>query len=91
MQINVKETVVDKRCIEFIANHIAQYGDDPSTWSTWRAALKAAEPVQQTANTTQAEILLLRVTDHLDEIKFGCLHGLREDLKRYRAKHSAVR
>jgi len=50
MQINVKETVVDKRCIEFIANHIAQYGDDPSTWSTWQAALKAAGPVQHADN-----------------------------------------
>lgn len=63
----------------------------------WKFATEAAEEkFNSTAqsgptNTTQAEILLLRVTHHLDEIKFGCLHGLKADLKRYSAKHSSMR
>jgi hypothetical protein len=71
MQINVKETVVDKLCIEFIANHIAQYGDDPSTWSTWQAALKAAELAQLSHNidytaALETELKRNRLSDHID-------------------------
>jgi len=42
-------------------------------------------------NTTQAEILLSRITRCLDDINFGALRGLKIDLERYRAQLSAVR
>ena len=50
MQINVMETRIDKRCIEFVANHIAQYGGIPSVWDTWQAAQKSTVPAVHADN-----------------------------------------
>jgi hypothetical protein len=57
MQINVMETRIDKRCIEFVANHIAQYGSVPSVWDTWQAALEIKDAQKPTTNIRSLQLL----------------------------------
>jgi hypothetical protein len=87
------------RKFEAETRQVAMYRKDGADYHTlryvnWLEALVEkfnSEAQSGPTNTTQDEILLLRITQHLDEIKFGCLHGLKADLKRYSAKHSAMR
>lgn len=43
MQIEVKGTITDPRYVTFVANFVAYYQRDPSSYDAWEAALRRAE------------------------------------------------